>query len=131
MEKSDNKEKVSWNLAEALIEELGDLLKQASRNYVQNNFDKVFSILKAIRMRIVDRLTDEELKMFIDMEDNLYILSNKKKQTGDFGKPNKETIESGYKFWKTLDNYNNTLLKTMRKYGYLIGAKQDKTQLSI
>ena len=129
---NNNKEqKVSWNLAEALIQELGDLLKEASKNYIRNDFDKSFGILKAIRMRVVDRLKDEELEMFIGMENQMYLLSKQKKAKGDFGVQSRENLESSYRFWRMLDDYNNKLLRTMRKYGYLMESKGDRTKLKI
>lgn len=129
--KEKKEQKVSWNLSESLIQEIGDLLKEASRTYIQNHFDKTFSILKAVRMRIIDRLKDDELKIFVDMENKMYLLSKLKNNREDFGAQSLENLKYSYEFWKLLDDYNNMLLKTMRKYGYLIQAKEDKTRLQI
>ena len=127
----DKKNKVSWNLAEQLIQELGDLLKEASYYYTRKDFDRAFGILQAIRMRIVDRLTDDELDKLVCKETQLYLLGKQKTKKGDFQQPTTKSIESAYQFWKGLDEYNTILLRVMRKYGYLMGSKTDKTVLNI
>lgn len=125
----DNRtEEVSWNLSQILISEIGNLLNNASHNYVKRNYAKTFDYLKAVKMRIVAYLSEAEIKNLCILEEKAYKYMEVRKPHG-FKPITPEQSKNNFLLWKLLDEYNTTLFILLRKYGLLIPMKEDTSKL--
>ena len=126
--KKEEIERVSWNLRQLLIYDIGDLLRSASVQYVKRNYAKVFDYLKAAKMRVVAYLNAEEIQKLADMEIKAYGYINATKPTG-FNTLSEDTKKNQKDLWLILDSYNNLLFSLLKKYGLLIPIQEDLTKL--
>jgi len=118
-------ERVSWNLAEALIIQLGNLLAQSNSNYLNGRIDKAFFCLKVIRQRIIQSLKPDERKQIIELE---------KEFVGNgFSKVNqiKEYQNQKQKQMVVYEKYNTLIMDFLEKYGYLIKKQEDDTRINV
>jgi len=129
--------KVAWNLSEGLIRQIDLLLQASSVNYVGGKFATFFENLKAVRMKIIQSLTPGERQQFKTLETETYsyldVLASLRDPRAGFENPAKIRawyIESKPKLILALDKYNDLLMDTLDKYGYLIPPKEDKTKMS-
>lgn len=120
-------EKVGWNLAVHILQEIGMLLQGASTNYIGNNYIKAFSYLRAIRMRIPELSKDERI-ILIDLE-NKYAKLSYMAQGKGFTYTEKSN-EANYEIFKLYSTYNDLVVGYLKQYGYLIPPKEDKTNLN-
>ena len=118
-------EESGWNLAQHIIREISLLLYKASQSFVAANFNVAMQNLQAIRLRIAPNLESKELKTLEYIEIKFLKQLPKTRATGfNTGDP-KATTET-YKLYK---EYNDVLMGYLKKYGYLIPPKKDKTRL--
>lgn len=135
---SDNvNEQVAWNLAAALLQSLQQNLDKASDNYLKENLKEAFYCLKAVKMRVIQNINDEEEEGLIVLENKLQpainavrILKQRKQSFQSIDSKEQETLSKiVFDGWNTYEEYNNTLMKILEKYGYLIGKKEDASQI--
>lgn len=120
---------VGWNLASGIIQEINHHLQNASNNYVKGQYGKAFDFLKAVAMRICSNLEEDELKELQELENKLHLLRLSAKDKTGFKVPLKSK-QASYELWKSLDQYNFKLMVYLKKYGYLIPPKKDKSQMT-
>jgi len=138
-EQNNDVEKVSWNLSQALIFEISNMLKLSSTNYILMNFEKSFTALKCVKMRIIANLNEDEIMEFVTLEKNCKIglikqKVTKFKESNQFGCPYTEDDFNAAKNIKVnlvdaIDEYNEKIMIALKKYGFLIPAKKDSTQM--
>jgi len=129
VKQNNSSDEVSWNLSQLFINEIGNLLNEASRNYVNRNYSKSFDDLKAVSMRVVAYLNEEEIEKLDKLEKNFYKNSNNTIKNG-FEKPTIKILKALKLQLYYYTEYNNCLLKLLRKYGLLIPLKEDTTEMS-
>lgn len=122
-------EKASWNLSQLLIMEIGNLLSRSSDAYVSGNYSKAFENLKAVSMRVVSYLEQEEYEKLIDLESNMSMFVRGIKLRRPFEKRHEVSLIAEMKLQKKLDEYNKLIFFLLKKYGLLIPAKKDLTDL--
>lgn len=123
-------EESSWNLAQWLIMELADLLKRANNFYIKRQFKEAFFCMHAIRYRISANLLEEEMQQLQSLEEQInkeIILSKPADGFNNFTQENYAAINRLTKLYGT---YNDNIMKSLKKYGYLIPPKEDKTNLT-
>ena len=120
-------EKVGWNLAQGILQEISNLLQGASRNYIDSNYIKAFSYLRAVRMRVPE-LKEDELKIAIDKENQFAMLSYQAQGKGFTY--SKNATEASLLIYRLYGKYNDLILGYLKKYGYLIPPKEDRTNLN-
>jgi hypothetical protein len=128
---------VAWNLSQALIMEISNLLQRANNHYLKGELDKAFYCLKAIKFRIIQDLNPEERKVLSDLEDTysqlIHALAEftsspnnaKNNMPENVIKISKQKGPEGY------EKYNETLMDLLGKYGYTISKKEDRTFLGV
>lgn len=122
---------VSWNLSEAIIREIAEHLSKANSYHIQHIYDKQFDCLHSVKMRIIQRLDMYEINVLDNMEDIIYFnihLINKKKS--GFERDSEIHISNKYQLWKNVEKYNNLIMSALKKYGYDIPSKEDKTMMN-
>lgn len=116
-------DKVSWNLAAGIIMEIQNLLAKANTNYISGRITKCFHCLKAIKMRIIQNLSQEERlhlkKLEEEIHKKMYALESTSTEDG------KEWHIAKGEVCNLVENYNETILDLLDKYGFLIEKKQD------
>lgn len=119
-------EKVGWNLAQSIIQEIGDLLASASRCYVRVDFDGMMKNLIAIRLRLV--LKEDEIEKLQNIEKGFWVAYNKS-TTNQFKNITKEQIKALNESHTKAKQYSDILMALLKEYGYLIPPKEDTTKL--
>lgn len=118
-------EQVSWNLSEALIQQLGGLLQQASVYYVDRRYPRCFDCLKAIKLRVIQSLSEEERNNFITKEEDIMLRNNLDSNEKLIQKEYPKWLDNRKKLVMAIDSYNTLLMDTLQKYGYLIKKQED------
>lgn len=117
----EEKKQVSWNLSEAIIFELAGLLQLASTHYLTGNINKWFFTLKAVKMRILPKLSKEE-------RDSL------KKIELKFGKSYQQKYEKNSKIRgiciSSVEEYNEAILDYLKDYGFYPRDMEDSTKIN-
>lgn len=125
----DHNSQVAWNLSSSLIMEVSELLVKADQEYLQGKPDNAYYSMKAIKMRIVNSLNAEERKYLKAMESkvvrwvsiaNMYASKYKYKEASQA----RAVLAEKY------EEYNETIMDLLDKYGYLIQRKEDKTKIN-
>lgn len=125
-------EQVSWTLSMALINQLSDLLREATRLYLNGDIEKAFFRLKAVRMRIIQNLkqtkSNPERKQCLDKEIEFFKLKLNKEELIE----NKiKYIETKQEQMRVYEDYNTLLMDLLEKYGYLIKKREDNTNIIV
>lgn len=121
--------KVSWNLSESLIKEIGALLQQASAYYADRYFGKCFDCLVSVKNRAIQSFSEEERTAFTAAEAELVLYLK--------AYNHQELMQVNPQLWnktnnlayKKLNKYNAMLMDGLNKYGYLIKLQEDRTRL--
>jgi len=134
-------EEASWNLSQHLINEIAGLLKSASYLISGNDtredallrIQGCFKSLRAIRFRMVSYLTTEEVKSFRSKEDNFDKLIIPPCVNTGFGSKeyDKWELKSLKELPKEIDQYNQSIMNALKKYGLLIPPKEDRTKMKV
>lgn len=106
-------EKVAWNLSSGIILELQQLLTNANQCYLSGQIDKMFFTLKAVKMRIINCLSDEERTQLKKQETKFSLAIQKSKRLGG--------IEA--------EEYNELIMDKLERYGFLIKKEKDRTNI--
>lgn len=116
---------VSWNLSQAVIYELQNLLTQATNNYIRGDPIKSYFCLKAVKMRVIASFKPEERKSLRKLEiDIAEQITQIRKEEDSLRKQELLNIFSAhYEF------YNEKLIDLLDKYGYLISKKQETSRM--
>jgi len=97
------------------------------------NLEGCFRNLKGIKMIIIANLSKEEREKFKKKEEALSsVLSGiTMAKTGfDLSKQIEFTKKNGKEITQNLEDYSEAIMDTLKKYGYLIPAKETKTNLN-
>lgn len=116
---------VSWNLSQGIINEISYLLQHASQYYISGNPPKALYYLQSVRMRISPNLSEEEIKELRKLE-NEFMISIQKSVTRGFEKTDGQK-EAYVNVCAKYTIYNDKVMNALKKYGYLIPPKEDKT----
>lgn len=134
--KTSDDDKVSWNMADALMREIGEHLGQANKllvNAYPDNIVRAFRELLAVKRRIIQSLKPEERKTFLRKEKAIrliigayryYTRLNKDLETRT---PKNAKLSHKYigMLVNHLDQYNETLMDLLEDRGYLIAKQKD------
>lgn len=131
VEINEKTEQASWNLSQAMINELANLLSAASYHFVRGRYGQSLIHLEAVRMRLAATITNDERQEFRDLEKTLHTLLNQETSIHPFEQESifKWNTESLPKIHELLDIYNEKLMLCLKKYGLLIPPKEDKTRM--
>ena len=131
------REKVDWNLSAEIIRQCGLLLDGGMKSMVGSNPTRAYIRFKSIRKLIVFKLSSDERK---DMKSKEKILDlciyyirhiSKEKEIGS----NLNEINKGKKYLSKInfnflvDQYQESLMDLMHKYGFMLGVKEDDTDV--
>ena len=121
-------EQAGWNLAQHIIIELSKSLNGATENYISGHYSKAFSFLRGVRMRISPSLTPDEKDSLIKKEKELFKYTNSAK-TDSFNSTSEQKIAFA-KVFLLYGEYNDLIMDNLKRYGFLIPPKEDKTKLN-
>ena len=123
-EQTEEKPKeVGWNLAHYIVEGISQLLFQSAQANAHNNFSDSMSHLKSIRFVISADLTADELKDLDTTEGEFFVSWSKSKPRG-FNEVDHVELGKAYMLHK---KYSDLLMVVLKKYGYYIPIKKDKS----
>lgn len=132
----DETEKVAFNLASGLIEEIRKRLDRASTDYIAGNIERAFYSAQSVKMRIVHTLQklNKEGKEKGSERDLLYQLEKKIARILRYVKENKRTdpkksIAANAYVAELYVQYNELLMDMLENYGYLIHKKTDASKM--
>ena len=116
-------EKVSWNLAAGLLQEIQLHLIRASNFYLAGNLERWFYQLKAVKMRIISSLNQEERLALKNLETEIMY---------DIVPHSNPIINRSKKEHAALhiETYNESLFDMLEKYGYLVQKQEDRTRIN-
>jgi len=116
-------EKVSWNLAQNLVMEIGEILHESTKAYLSGDIIKWFFQQKAIKMLVVSSLGKDERKIMSDRETVISQLI--KPATSEFVSPkvNQRAVRAKLAF--LVEKYSECLMDLLEKYGYLISKREN------
>ena len=129
-------ERVAWNLSQAIIAELQKLLTASSVAYLKKDFPKMFSCLKAVKLRVISNLDKAERETLKSMEGII------EKNMGVFDFLSTELLfdhdeltvkkarSQAMRLIKKIEDYNEIVMDLLEKYGFLISKSDDKTNLN-
>lgn len=129
--KMSETEQVSWNLAEQIILQIGNLMQQATVTFLKGNISACFFHYKEIKLLVFADLNDEERERLIKLEKefnsnsvylNQELLGRLNKEV--YHKIQSKIIEGIEKANSSLQEYRETLVKLLSKYGYHISKKE-------
>jgi len=121
---SEESEKVSWNLSEILIKQIGNLLAQASSNFIAGRIGNAFTMMQTIRMLIHQDLKKEEIKDLNTAEKDAKNMSN----SADLYKGFQIDAERQKKFFEgrlKYVEYHNLVMDCLKRHGYSIPPKAE------
>ena len=114
-------DKVAWNLSEAIISQLSNLLVRANHNWLTGNFDDAFFSLRAAKMRVIQSLNPDERKALKDIEEEFKQIKTSKKS---FPLMRIELSDLH-------ERYNEALMDLLEKYGYTIRKQEDTISINV
>lgn len=126
MEKEKTQTKESgWNLSEAIIILISNLMRDASMMYSRGLLREAFYKWKSIKMLVFNRFTPEERAHLKQLEKDIHPKSNYRKS---------DTFGESYtydrdKFAELLEDYIEELTLLLRKYKLDITDKEKKDRL--
>ncbi len=103
---------VSWNLGQSIIMELSALLQRANGLYLKGKIVKWFFTLKAIKFRIIPKLSEEERKTLTKQE---YMIRRAKFKD----------IRVSY-----IERYNEMIMDLLKKKGFYPKDLEDSSDLN-
>lgn len=109
----ETKGKVSWNLSEAVTIELGELLKTASGLYLRGSTDHWYITLRAIKMRLVPKLSKEERTQLFNIEYRILLSKKHKRPIGHL-----------------IEQYNDRLLDLLELKGFYPQDMEDRSRIN-
>mgnify|MGYP001205018716 CR=1 FL=1 len=142
-EKAEEKElspqqALEWNLASNFINEIAYLLMGASNSAIEGNAIQEYKFLRQIRARIVPIINSDEFSMCCQLEkfisNGIYLLDSFNfSNISAVEKENKEFLKNRSELRSfsvnKLCEYNDYLLKLLKKYGLFIPTKRDRTKI--
>lgn len=129
MNHEEERDQVAWNVAQHLINQIGNLLDYSSRYFIAGNYLKAFTTLKEIKKKIIASLDNNERKSFREKEDKILEKLNL------YNKPLENELEAGkkskerYQLVNLLDDYTENIMEVLSKYGFGVGLKEDNTKM--
>ena len=121
-------EQVAWNLAEHLIWEISNLLQNASNNSISGGYNKSFYNLRAIRLRITPYLDEEEKADMIRLEKRLFLALSR--STSSSFSSTEDNKNARIEVFEKYGEYNDSIMYALKRYGFLVPEKEDKTKLN-
>ena len=118
-------ETVGWNLSQGIINEITYLLQGATRYYIAGNIPKALYYLQGVRMRISPHLDEKEMGEMRRIEKDFMANIHKASTKGFARTDNQKGAYVSVCIIYTL--YNDLLMGHLKKYGYLIPKKEDRT----
>lgn len=131
------REKVDWNLSGEIIRQCGLLLDSGMKAMVGSNPTRAYIRFKAIRKLIVFKLDPDERKGMKLKESilnlclsHIRIISQDGLKDMSFDQINKsKSYLSKIKFHFLVDQYQESLMDLMHKYGFMLGVKDDDSDV--
>lgn len=119
--------KASFNMAQILISQIGNLLAQTNYNYVRGDIPLAFYCTQSIKMNIVQNLDQDERKKLNELESKLAELIENynlvKRNKRDEAKVINKKIAGLYL------KYKEEVMDLLNKYGYLVSERQDASKM--
>jgi len=117
-------EKVSWNLSEILIKQIGNLLAQANSNFIAGRIGNAFTIMQTIRLLIHHDLGEKEVKKILKSEEEATSMINNTDMYKGFN------VDEGKKilFFDGRAKYvlyHNLVMSCLKEHGYSIPPKAE------
>ena len=126
-------DQVSWNLAQQIIMQIGNLLQTASSAFLRGSLASCFYHYQEVKILIFADINDKEKKILSELEEKFY---------SSCGSLNKDAIRVSVRpelFSKLepyisqhkntssfiLREYRETIISLLAKYGYHIAKKED------
>ena len=122
----------SWNLAQAIVFEIGQLLASASGYFVRENMVKAYHSLKSVKLRIVQYLDSKERLVFLEQEQKVENLLYRSEQLGHkYNEYENRIVLKEYSryrkaFMQEYEIYNSMIMDSLRKAGLDIPNKSDE-----
>ncbi len=118
-----------WNLGQHLIDDIGELLHSARISFVNGNIQKYYWDFYMVRKTVEPFMSEKELvegiKQEIEIENIIGVCNSKPVTTEDKIK----VIEVRKKLNILLKKYDGSVMSYLRKYGFLVPPKKDRTIL--
>ena len=131
----DNKKtpsKVSWNAAEGIIMEISNRRSAANGYFIQNNINKAFSTLIAIKQSVVQSFNQEERDELDAIEFKFHQVSAllPAGASNSFNPKVREAHRLAMTIAKKLyPTYNDLLMDLLSERGYLVGEMSDASRM--
>ena len=119
--KEKNKEEVRFNLGQAQLELIAELLKESSIQYLKGNKIKWFFTMKNIKFQIVSRLSTDERKELAESERLIITLYKMHNQTRDMKYQNRMAY--------LIEKYDIRIKELLETKGFLVPSRESKTDL--
>jgi hypothetical protein len=124
--------KVSWNASQGLISEISNRRSYANTFFINGDMKKALKTLISIKDSVIQSLSPDERNFLSQMELKFNKVSFFLTRSSSYSF-NKKTRE-GYLFAKELattiySQYNEKLMDSLNKYGYLIGEQSDSSRM--
>lgn len=117
----------AWNLAQGFMFEIKNSLARSTNYYISKRFDKGFACLVAAKMRIEGFLNDDEEKEFKKKEEAMDKLTQQLYFLDDWDETEvKKTNLIRAQLKQGYEEYNNQLMKALKKYKISIPEKEDE-----
>lgn len=117
---------VAWNLASMITLQIGGLLSNADQFFVNRSFGNAMSNLKAVRLKISSNISVKEMNELDKKEGNFWFSFNRSKIKTSDNHDLKKFRSNSYVLYC---QYNDLLMGYLKKYGFLIPNKKDKTNM--
>ncbi|MBS3099354.1 hypothetical protein J4462_04020 [Candidatus Pacearchaeota archaeon] len=116
---------VEWNLSQALIISISQLLDRASRLFLAGDLINSFWSYREAKFQMIPSLNEEERTNMNNLEDQFLI---KRKRTRLMTKEEyKRRLNQASQIYET---YRVNLMDLLKKYGFYISPKKDKTSIN-
>ncbi len=112
------KSEVAWNLSQALISEIQNLLLLASSKYNRGEIQKAFYYMKSVKLRFIQSLDKTERNALKKIE-----LSFIKLKLKYYGRDLSGRQSSTYEF------YTEKIMDLLNDYGYLVPLKKSSHKI--
>ena len=110
----------SWNLAEAIIFNIGSYLTNGSNHFLQGRLDNYFWCLVMVKRRIYAFINDKEKQEIDSLEAEIKKLISAKGRI-------KNTPSAEYVLF--LESYDASIMQLLNKYRLLVPPRIDRTRL--
>lgn len=114
-------EKVGWNFAGDLLQQISSLLARANLLYIGGDLLTAFRCLKAAKMRMEQTLLKDQRTQFTDLEKKaMPFIASYSSSRGSFNRV--EYVKEAHEYY---EKYNQLLFDALEQKGFLVAKKKD------